>query len=128
MEKFDNMKVSSGNRQINHSSKEEIIKALSADSELEGFSKFILILEHKKVSGTIGLITGELLQNNKIILRGKMTEFPESLPDSFNWDVLAIGESYFEGFSLDYQGEKISQLIIQGIKNSIKEGKIPFIR
>jgi hypothetical protein len=121
------MKASSAKKQINHSSKEEIIKALSDDNELEGFSKYILIIEHKKVSQTLGLIKGELLQNNKIILRGKMTEFPETFPDSFNWESLTVGESYYEGFSLDYQGETISQLLIQGFKNSIKEGKIPFI-
>ena len=110
-----------------HASKEEILEALSDNKKLEGFGKLILLIEHKKISNTIGLITAELLQNNKIVLIGKTTVFPESLPDSFDWGKLAIGESCFDGFSLDYKGEKLSQLIIQGFKNSIKNGKIPFI-
>jgi hypothetical protein len=111
-----------------HASKEEILNALTDDEKLAGYGKLILIIEHKKISDTIGLIQGELLKNDAVILKGKMTEYPETTQDSFDWDVLDIGESYFEGFSLDYKGEKISDLIIQGIKSSIKAGKIPFIR
>ncbi len=121
-----NTKKSRG-KKPRYPSKDEILKALLDDKKLVDFEKLILIVEHKKTSKNIGIIKGELLQNDKVIFRGKMTEFPETTPDSFDWDELNIGESYYQGFSLDYKGEKISELFIQGLKNSIKKGKIPFV-
>jgi len=108
------------------STKEEVIRALTEKSDPKGFKKYILLLEHRKISSNLGLVKGELLHNNKIVLTGKMTQFPETQPESFNWEKLKIGESYFEGYSLDYKGETISQLIIQGLKRSVKEGRFPF--
>lgn len=121
-------KTSSKKKKSRYPSKKEIISALLDDQELEGFGKYILIIEHRKVNKDIGIIKGELIQNDKIILRGKMTEFPQRGPDSFDWDILDVDESFFDGFSLDYKGESISQMIIQGVKKSIKEGKIPYFR
>ena len=75
----------------------------------------------------LGIVKGEVLQNKKIVLKGGMTCIPEKTEESFNWDVLKVGQSYFEGYSLNYKGETIGSLIKQGVKKSIKEGKIPFM-
>lgn len=122
------VRKNSSKKTSKYPTKDEILQSLVDDKELEGFEKYILIIEHKKLSDTIGIIQGELIQNDKVILRGKMTELPESLPDSFDWDILDVGKSFFNGFSLDYQGESISHMIVQGVKKSIKEGKIPYFR
>lgn len=107
--------------------KEKVLQALAEGGNLNGFEKYALIIEYKKISGTIGVVTGELLQNNKILLRGKLVVFPETQPDSFDWGLLKAGENYFQGYSLDYKGETLIQLIKQGLKKSIKNGRFPFL-
>ena len=107
--------------------KEEVMQALSEDETLKGFEKYALVVEFKKMSKKIGVIKGELFQNDEILLKGKMIEFPETQPESFDWNILKVGESYFLGYSLDYKGETLAQLIKQGLKKSIKEGRFPFL-
>lgn len=113
---------------IKYPSKEEIINALFDDEKLKDFEQFILILERKKVSENIGIIKGELIQNDDIVLRGKIAINPNSATDNFNWNDLEIGKSNFIGFSLDYKGETLYELFVEGLKNSIRDGKLPFIR
>ena len=105
-----------------HPTRKEIIDALKEEQKLEGFENYILIIEKKKVSNNIGLWGGELLQNDKVLARGKAT-MPQTSPD---WDELEVGESIFQGFCLDLKGEKLSDVMIEGIKNRLKEGRIPF--
>lgn len=112
----------------NYPSKDEIIKALREGQELKGFENYILIIEHKKINENVGIVKGELLQNDEVILGGKMTVFPETLSNAFDWEKLNIGESIFNGFYLDYKGETLSEILLEGIKNSLREGKFPFIR
>lgn len=108
--------------------KKEVVQAVSDDDALNGFEKYALIIEHKKLSNNVGMIKAELLQNNKILLRGKIAKFPERQQDSsFNWEMLKVGESYFEGYSLDFKGATFSQKIIDGFKKSITEGRIPYL-
>ena len=107
---------------IRHPARKEIIDALKEEQNLKGFNSYILILEKKKVSNNIGLFGGELLQNDKIIARGKVT-IPTNTPD---WNELEVGESSFQGFCLDLKGESLSEVIIEGIKNRFKDGKLPF--
>ncbi len=110
-------------------SKKEVLDSLLSESpHLKSFEKLVLVIEHKKVSSSLGIIKGELFQNRKVILKGCMTCVPERVEESFNWDMLSQGQSYFEGYSVDYQGETIGSLIKQGLKKSIKEGKIPFFQ
>lgn len=105
-----------------HPTRKEIMDALKEEQKLKGFENYILIIEKKKVSNDIGLWGGELLQNDEVLARGKVTMPPNS-PD---WDELEIGESIFQGFCLDLKEEKLSEVIIEGIKNRLKNGKIPF--
>jgi len=118
----------SSNNKIKYPSKEEIINALFDDEELKDFEKFILILERKKVSENIGIIKGELIQNDDVVLRGKITVNPNSPIDDFNWNKLEIGNSIFNGLSLDYKGETLYELFVEGLKNSLRDGKLPFLR
>ena len=110
-------------------SKNDIIDTLlKEDPKPKKFEKLIIVIEHKKINNVLGLVKGEVLQNQKVVLKGSMTCIPEKTEESFNWDILEVGQSYFEGYSLDYKGETIGSLIKQGLKKSIKEGKIPFMR
>lgn len=109
-------------------SKQEIINTLlKEDQPAKKFEKLILIIEHKKVSNEIGYIKGELIQNGRLLGKGAITCLPKKEKDSFDWNMLDIGQSYFNGFSLDYRAERITALITEGLKKSMKEGKIPFL-
>lgn len=108
-------------------SKEEVIKAIKDDKKLKGFEELMVILEFNRKSNKIGLIKGELRQNDEIILRGKLTVFPNTMPLDSIWRNVNIGESIFYGFSLEYKEETIFDLFSEGFRNSIREGKLPFL-
>ena len=108
--------------------KADIIRALTPKEKPKGHQQYILILEFHKMNSKLGIITGELLQDGKIVGRGKMTELPMTNEDSFDWDKLKISESYFQGFSLESKPESLVQTIISGSKNALKAGRIPYIR
>ena len=110
-------------------SKQEIVDTLlMEDPKPKKFIKLIILIEHKKISKVLGIVKGEVLQNKKVIIKGSMTCIPENGDDSFNWSILKTGQSYFEGYSIDYKGETIGSMIKQGLKKALKEGKIPFIQ
>ena len=97
--------------------KKEIISALLKESPVsKKLGKLIIIIEYKKLSKLLGIIKAEVLQNQKVILKGSMTCIPEKSEDSFDWDMLQENQSYFEGYSLDYKGETITSIIKQGLK------------
>ncbi|MCX6670717.1 MAG: hypothetical protein NTX92_02195, partial [Euryarchaeota archaeon] len=56
--------------------KEEVVNALLDDEELMGFKKYMLVLEYRKISNGLGVIKGELIHNNNVVLRGNIAEFP----------------------------------------------------
>lgn len=107
--------------------REEVVKVVQDKLE-KGYGRYILIVEYHKVSNKLGVIKGELIQNSNVIFKGKMTQFPAVQEEGFNWNILKKGDSYFEAYSLDYKGQNIIGLITEGLKKSIGEGKIPFIR
>lgn len=110
-------------------SKEEIIKILlKENTNQKNMEKLMLIIEHKKINNSVGIIKAELLKDKKIVLKGSMTCIPKKSADSFNWDILNNDESFFDGFSVDYGAETIGSMIKEGLKKSIKEGKIPFFQ
>jgi len=109
--------------------KEEILQTLLKENPVvKKYEKMIFIIEHKKLSKNLAIIKGELINNGKVSIKGSMTCIPEVTGESFNWNVLKEGESYFDGYSIDYQGESIGSLIKQGLKKSVKDGRIPFLR
>ena len=114
----------------NFPSKKEIIKTLlKEEQKADKFEKIILIIEHQKINSQLGMINGEFFQNGKIVLKGSMTcMLRKAEEDSFDWNILKVGESYFDGFSLDYKRGTIGSLIKEGIKKGIREGKIPFLK
>ncbi len=107
--------------------REEVLKAVQGSLQ-KGHGRYVLLIEHQKISNRLGVVKGELFQNGKMILSGKMTQLPEPEEEGFNWDILKNGESYFEAFSLDYKGKSVSDLVKEGLKKSIGEGKLPFLR
>jgi len=114
------------NNRIKYPTREEIIQALCDDKELKGFEQLLVILEFNRKTDKIGLIKGELLQNDDVVVRGKLTVFPGMMPDPSMWSNLKVGESVLYGFALEYQGEKLFDMLVEGFKNSIRDGRIPF--
>lgn len=112
-----------------YSSKKEIIDILLKENpKQKGMDKLILLIEHKKINTNVGIMKGEILKDGKIVLTGSMTCMPKKSIDSFDWNMLNNGESFFNGFSVDYSKETIGSMIKEGLKKSIKEGKIPFLQ
>jgi len=114
------------NDRVKYPTREEIIQALHDDDKMKDFEQLLVVLEFNRKTDKIGLIKGELLQNDKVVIRGKLTVFPETMPDPSMWSKLKVGESVFYGFSLEYEGEKLFDMLAEGIKNSIRDGRIPF--
>jgi hypothetical protein len=114
-------------KKTRYPSKEELIKALQAKDELKGYKKLTLLTEHKKLSNQLAVIRGEVLQGTELIGRGQMTCSPVREPEGFDWEQLRAGESYFVAYSLEYKGETLFSMIGEGLKKSIKSGRIPFV-
>ena len=107
--------------------KEDVKDALLSDKPSKEFKRYVLIVEYRKISTRLGLISAELILNNSVILRGKIAHAPETNQDFFRWDKLRIGETQFEGYLLDTKEEPLIRLIQQGFKKSIRDGRLPFI-
>lgn len=110
-------------------SKFEVIGALlKEDPQMRNMDKFIAIIEHKLLTKNMGIVKLELLQNGKVILKGKLTTEPKisSEEGAFDWNMLRIGESHFVGYSLDLRGQSFKSLIKGGFEKSLKDGRIPF--
>ncbi len=120
------MRELKGEKNKEYPSKEEIIEALKDDKKLKKFEELMIILEFNRKSNSIGLIKGELRQNDEVILRGKLTVFPKTMPNTSMWTDIGIGESIYYGFSLEFQEETLFDLFSEGFRNSIREGKLPF--
>jgi hypothetical protein len=110
-----------------YATRKEVLSALKDTHVIKGHQKLILIVEYKKKSNKLGVVVGELLQNDKTLLRGKIACFPEKNPESFDWTRLKAGESQFSGYSLDYKSDTVMSMITEGLKKSVKEGRIPFV-
>jgi len=121
--------MSSKNRahkKVVYPSKDEIIDALKEEEVPKGFEQFLVLLEFNKKSDKLCLIKGELLQNEDVVLRGKLTVIPEMTSNPTQWDKMEVGESKIFGFSLEYRGETLFDIFSEGFKESIRKGKIPF--
>ncbi len=107
--------------------REEVLRGLNSGDEPKSFKRYTLLVEYRKISGKLGLISAELFQNNALLAQGKMTQYPQTRLDSFNWDGLRVNENYIEGYALNYQEESFIQIVKQGLRASIKHGRIPFL-
>jgi len=108
-------------------SKREVVDLLLKEvPPSKKFEKWIVIVEHKKLSENVGLTKAEIVQNGKVVLKGGGTQHISKNPDGFSWSILKHGESYFEAYYLDASKQSVVSLFKEGILKSIKEGKIPF--
>lgn len=117
---------SKSKKKVSYPTKEEIIDALKEEEVPKGFEQFLVLLEYYKKSENLCLIRGELLQNDDVVLRGKLTIIPELTSNPSQWDKMEVGDSKIFGFSLEYQGETLFDIIRDGFKESLSQGKIPF--
>lgn len=116
--------------------KEEIIAILKAENPPivsdKKYSQLFVILEFKKVSTSIGIIKGELYNNDEITYRGSfLMPLSNELSNgdgeenkSSVWKSLELGHSTFYGFSLDARELSITEKLGQMVSRSIEEGKI----
>jgi len=117
---------SKSKKKVSYPTKEEIIDALNEEEVPKGFEQFLVLLEYYKKSENLCLIRGELLQNDDVVLRGKLTIIPELTSNPSQWEKMEVGDSKIFGFSLEYQGETLFDIIRDGFKESLSQGRIPF--
>jgi len=113
-------------KNLTYPSKSEIIESLRDDEKKKGFEEIIAIIELNRKSENIALLKGELIQNDEIILRGKIATTPTQL-NYQTWKDIEIGESVFIGFSIENKGETYFDMLREGFNNCLKEGKLPFV-
>lgn len=92
-------------------SKQEVIDALIKDESIsKNFKRSILVLEFNKKSSSLGIIKGELLENDnkkiKIKLKGGLAVYPDSSDESFyDWEKMKVGDIRYAAFFIDSQGK-----------------------
>ena len=115
---------------IPHPSKEEIIQILREENPpVDGedrFNQLFLIIEFKKINARIGIIKGELYNNDQLDYRGSLL-IPLS-QDNVNqknqWDSIEIGKSVYYGLSFDARELCLTEKIGEFFNRSIEEGRI----
>jgi hypothetical protein len=112
-----------------YATKKELLSALKSYPKQKDFESYVLIIEHRKINTKVGLIIAELLNAKEKVAVGKATVYPRGISDldSFNWGRLKVGESEFTSFALDTKKQTMSQTIVNAIKKSLSEGRIPFL-
>src|SRR3989344_4953625 len=105
-------------------SKSDVIAALKDGEKLSGFKQHILVIEYKRINHHLGVIIGELQENGRTILRGKVTQSPSSSQNTFDWNIIPDGKSFFTAFALDSKEETLIETLRQGLDQSLKEGRL----
>ncbi|WP_321504308.1 hypothetical protein [uncultured Methanoregula sp.] len=114
----------------NHSKKEIIAILREENPPIDGddrFSQLFLIVEYKKINANMGIIKGELYNNDQLDYRGSLLiPILNNTPDqpNNNWASLEIGKSMFYGISFDARELCLTERIGEFIHRSIDEGKL----
>ncbi len=121
--------------------KKELLKAIRKETKPpKGFGQWVLILEHRRVSETVGLFRVEAELDGKPEWSGAASvNLPEAKKFSQDgkelqseWDKVAPGESLFNVFTLELRGKSLIESAKGWIKRSFEEGKIqdllPFVK
>jgi len=115
---------------VPHLSKEEIIQILKDENPpIDGkdrFNQLFLIVEFKKINAQIGIIKGELYNNDKLDYRGSFL-FPLTPDDTKQknlWDSIEIADSIYYGISFDARDLRLTEKVAEFFNRSIEEGKI----
>jgi hypothetical protein len=115
-----------GRKPKQNSTKQEIIDSLKEQEKLEGYNNVFLVVELEKRSGDIGVIHGEVLQNDKILFRGTFSFSLKTMKKPNDWTTMKVHEKAYFGLTVDYKGQTLAELFIDGLKTSIGQGRIPF--
>lgn len=122
---------------IPHPSKEDIIQILREENPpVDGedkFNQFFLIVEFKKINARIGIIKGELYNNDQLDYRGSLLVplSHDNANQKDQWNLIEIGKSVYYGLSFDARELCLTEKIGEFVSRSIQDGKIqdfiPFI-
>jgi hypothetical protein len=120
-----------------HLTKNEIIQILMEENPpVDGdnqFNQLFLIVEFKKINPRVGIIKGELYNNDQLDYRGSLLiPLMKNDTDQKNqWDSIEVGNSVYYGVSFDARELCMTEKIGEFLHRSIDEGKlqdfIPFI-
>lgn len=120
-----------------HLTKNEIIQILMEENPpVDGdnrFNQLFLIVEFKKINLGVGIIKGELYNNDQLDYRGSLLiPLMKNDTDQKNqWDSIEVGNSVYYGVSFDARELCMTEKIGEFLHRSIDEGKlqdfIPFI-
>ena len=113
-----------------HLTKNELIQILREENppvdDDNRFNQLFLIVEYKKINLRIGIIKGELYNNDQLDYRGSLLlPLMRSDTDQKNqWDSIEIGKSVYYGLSFDARELCITEKIGEFLHRSIDEGKL----
>jgi hypothetical protein len=113
-----------------HLTKNEIIQILREENppvdDDNRFNQLFLIVEFKKINLHVGIIKGELYNNDQLDYRGSLLmPLMRSDTDQKNqWDSIEVGRSVYYGLSFDARELCITEKIGEFLHRSIDEGKL----
>lgn len=97
-----------------------------------GFGQWILVIERRCVSESVGLLRVEAQLDGKLEWSGSVSiDLPEQKkygPDAkeiqSEWETLEVGQSRFNILTFEMRGKSVAELVKGYIKRSLEEGKI----
>lgn len=114
-------------------SKKQLLRVIRKETRPpKGFGQWVIILEHRRLSDTVGLFRVEAHNDKKLEWSGAISvNLPE--PKKFgpdgkevvsDWEKLASGQSSFNVFTLEMRGKSVVEMAKGWIKRSLEDGKI----
>jgi hypothetical protein len=100
--------------------------------------RYIFVIEHIRVSKTLGFIKFEVFGNEKTLFRFKIQQnlhgrhgtpqlFGDKPADNFDWRWLKVGKKEYLVGLVDVASESLWEKIKKGIVVSLEQGRIPYI-
>ncbi len=114
-------------------SKKQLLRVIRKETKPpKGFGQWLLVIEHRRITDTLGLLLVEAQLDGKNEWSGSITvnlpEQKKSAPDGqeipSDWEKIAPGESRYNILTFEMRGKSIVELTKGFFKRSIEEGKL----
>jgi hypothetical protein len=121
--------------------KKQLLRAIRKETKApKGFTQWVLILEHRRLSDVVGLLRFEAQLDGKDEWSGsisvnlpeqkKYTSDGREVPNE--WDKITPGQSRFNVFTFEVRGKSVLEATKAFFKRSFEDGKlqdwIPFVK
>jgi len=121
---------------INDPDKVALITRMLKDESHEK-QRFLFVIEHSRVSQTLGFVKFEAFSSEKMLFRFKIQQnlqgghstprLSDTPADDFNWRKLKVGKKVYLVGLMDAASEGLWEKIKKPIIFSLKQGRIPYI-